>query len=149
VAILREIGDRRGEGNALGNLASAYAMLGDSHRALDLYQQRMVIARETGDRAGVAEDSWSLGKALEQSGDLQRATDLMQIRVDYERAIDHLDVEKHAAYLEYLRQRLAAGESEPVAGEGHSNLYRSLQRPVQRAYIPGDRIFRKLPFTAK
>jgi hypothetical protein len=35
---LREIGDRRGEGNALGNLGIAYADLGDARKAIDFYE---------------------------------------------------------------------------------------------------------------
>jgi hypothetical protein len=42
----------------------------------------------------------------------------MQICVDYERAIGHLDAEKHAAYLEHLRERLVSGDDGTVAGEG-------------------------------
>jgi hypothetical protein len=82
--IARELGDQHGEGQALGNLAIAYGMLGDSHRALYFYEQRMFIASETEDRSGAAVDSWNLGKQLVQWGDLQRATELMQICVDYD-----------------------------------------------------------------
>ena len=50
--IAREIGDRRGEGNALGNLGIAYADLGQVEKAIGYYEQRLVIAREIGDRRG-------------------------------------------------------------------------------------------------
>ena len=39
VAIAREIGDRWSEGNALGNLGTAYAALGQAERAIGLYEQ--------------------------------------------------------------------------------------------------------------
>ena len=32
-------GDRRGEGNALGNLGSAYYALGEARRAIEFYEQ--------------------------------------------------------------------------------------------------------------
>jgi hypothetical protein len=90
-------------------------MLGDSHRALYFYEQRMFIASETEDRSGAAVDSWNLGKQLVQWGDLQRATELMQICVDYERASGHSDAEKHAAYLEQVQQELGALQDPPTA----------------------------------
>jgi hypothetical protein len=43
--IAREIGDRRGEGNALGNLGIAYAGLGETTKATPLLEQALVIAR--------------------------------------------------------------------------------------------------------
>ena len=48
----RDIGDRRGEGNALGNLGVAYKNLGDTHRAIQFYEQYLAITREIGDRRG-------------------------------------------------------------------------------------------------
>ncbi len=44
LVIAREIGDRRGEGNALGNLGIAYADLGQVERAIGYYEQALVIA---------------------------------------------------------------------------------------------------------
>jgi len=51
-AAARELGDRRGEGAALGNLGIAYADLGDTRRAIECHEQDLVIAREIGDRQG-------------------------------------------------------------------------------------------------
>ena len=41
---MREIGDRRGEGNALGNLGLAYAALGQVEQAIGFYEQDLAIA---------------------------------------------------------------------------------------------------------
>jgi hypothetical protein len=38
LVIAREIGDRHGEGNALGNLGIAYTNLGETRRTIDLYE---------------------------------------------------------------------------------------------------------------
>ena len=46
LVISREIGDRRGEGNRLGNLGLAYAALGRVEEAIDFYQQALVIFEE-------------------------------------------------------------------------------------------------------
>ncbi len=54
----REIGDRRGEGNALGSLGVAYAALGECDRRSVSYEQRLEIAREIGDQRGKAM-SWA------------------------------------------------------------------------------------------
>ena len=40
--IAREIGDRRGEGNALGNLGIAYADLGETRKAIEFYEQALI-----------------------------------------------------------------------------------------------------------
>ncbi|MFZ5880781.1 MAG: serine/threonine-protein kinase [Chloroflexota bacterium] len=52
LSILREIGDRRGEGAALGNLGNAYAALGEVRRAIGYYEEALKIDREIGDRRG-------------------------------------------------------------------------------------------------
>jgi hypothetical protein len=48
----REIGDRQGEGIALGNLGLAYADLGETREAIDYHEQHLTIARAIGDRQG-------------------------------------------------------------------------------------------------
>ena len=50
--IYRAIGDRAGEGAALGNLGIVYKNLGQYPRAIELYEQQLVITREIGDRSG-------------------------------------------------------------------------------------------------
>jgi tetratricopeptide (TPR) repeat protein len=106
LVIAREIGDRRGEGAALGNLGTAYADLGDARKAIEFYEQQLVIVREIGDRAGEAITSWNAGIAYAKLGDLERAPELMQVLVDFQREIRHADAEKHAAILAELRKRM-------------------------------------------
>ena len=73
LAISRETGDRRGEGNHLGNLGNAYADLGDARTAIGYYEQALAISRETGDRCG--EGLWlgNLGIAYSDLGDVRKA----------------------------------------------------------------------------
>src|SRR5207253_1532864 len=47
-----EIGDRRGEENALGSLGNAFFSLGEYQQATGYYQRALAIAREIGDRQG-------------------------------------------------------------------------------------------------
>jgi tetratricopeptide (TPR) repeat protein len=109
LAITRALGDRRGEGQALGNLGNAYRDLGELERAIEYYEQSLVIKRAIGDRQGEAISSWNLGRLLEQQGDLERAVASMQVYVAFLQEIGHPDAEQHAAYLEEVRGRLAAG----------------------------------------
>ena len=73
VAAARLRSDRHGEGNALGNLGSAHAELGDARKAIELYQQQAVIAREIGDRRGEGNALGSLGNAHTALGDASKA----------------------------------------------------------------------------
>jgi len=103
--IAREIGDRRGEGNALGNLGNAYAALGETKRAIEFYEQRLKIAQEIGDRQGESNACWNYGLALEKLAEFGRAAELMQVTVDYEKYIDHPDAEKDAARVEEVKKK--------------------------------------------
>ena len=78
------------------------------HKAVGCYEQALTISREFGDRDTEATTSWNLGLALEEQGELAQAAELMQVSVDYEQGISHPDAEKRAAYLDQLRQCLAA-----------------------------------------
>jgi tetratricopeptide (TPR) repeat protein len=64
---MREIGDRQGEGAALGNLGVAYSDLGQAEAAIEYYEQQLVIVREIGDRRGEATDLGNLGLEYERS----------------------------------------------------------------------------------
>ena len=72
-AAARQIGDRRGEGNRLGNLGSAYYTLGEVRRAIEYCEQALSVAREIGDRGGEGNDLGNLGKAYADLGEVRRA----------------------------------------------------------------------------
>jgi tetratricopeptide (TPR) repeat protein len=78
MAIVRETGDRRGEGRTLGNIGMAYAELGETRRAIDFYEQVLQIARETGDRRGEGTALGSLGAAYADLGETRRAIDFYE-----------------------------------------------------------------------
>jgi len=63
VLVAREIGDRYGEGSALGNLGIAYNFLGDYRQAIEYHQQSLTIFREIGDRNGEGSALGNLGNA--------------------------------------------------------------------------------------
>ena len=62
-----------GRAEALSNLGNAYAALGDTRKAIELYEQRLVIAREIGDRRGEGNSLGNLGSAYNALGDTRRA----------------------------------------------------------------------------
>jgi tetratricopeptide (TPR) repeat protein len=73
LAVTSEIGDRRGEGEALSNIGVAYKNLGDYRRAIEYYEQHLAIAREIGDRKDEGHALGKLGIAYDSLGDYRRA----------------------------------------------------------------------------
>ena len=66
--IAREIGDRRGEGNRLGNLGSAYSDLGQVEKAIEYYEDALAIGKEIKDPRIIDFCEQKL-KSLKNSGD--------------------------------------------------------------------------------
>jgi tetratricopeptide (TPR) repeat protein len=87
LAIAREIGDRRGQGDALHNLGVAYAMMGDPGRAAEYQQRRLTAVRESGDKFAEAASLWNPGLAYEQGGDLGRDTAVARLQSDAGRSV--------------------------------------------------------------
>jgi tetratricopeptide (TPR) repeat protein len=71
--LVREIGDRRGEGNALGNLGTAYADLGETRRAIQFHEQQLTIVREIDNRHGEGNALWNMSLELDQLGERNQA----------------------------------------------------------------------------
>ena len=84
--IAREIGDRRGEGNCLGNLGLAYSDLGELKKAIEYYEQALKIAREIGDRRGEGNQLGYMGEAY-ISGRAKKAIDYYEQALKIEREI--------------------------------------------------------------
>jgi tetratricopeptide (TPR) repeat protein len=69
---------REAEGAALGNLGPAYAVLGDTRKAIEFYEQALVIAREIGDRRGEGSVLGNLGIAYSALGDARKAIEFYE-----------------------------------------------------------------------
>ena len=78
LAAAREIGDRRGEGTALGNMGLAYRNLGYARKGFEFYEQRLFIAREIGDRRGEGQALGSLAIAYAALGDARKAIEFYE-----------------------------------------------------------------------
>jgi tetratricopeptide (TPR) repeat protein len=85
--LYREIGDRRGEGDARGNLGVAYAALGYIRRAIALYEQQREITREIGDRGGEGAALGNLGIAWAALGEPRRAIECYEQQLAITREI--------------------------------------------------------------
>jgi tetratricopeptide (TPR) repeat protein len=69
----RALGNRRGEGNALGNLGNAYTALGDARKAIEYYEQALVVSRALSNRRGEGAALGNLGLAHAALGDPRKA----------------------------------------------------------------------------
>ena len=78
LAISREIGDRRGEGNSLGNIGGIYSILSDYPKALDFYEQSLAINREIGNRGGESVSLNNIGGVYNSQGNYPKALDFYE-----------------------------------------------------------------------
>jgi CHAT domain-containing protein/uncharacterized protein HemY len=85
--LYREIGDRNGEGTALGNLGNAYNLLGQYQKAIEFFQQSLTIFREIGDRNGEGTALGNLGSAYNRLGQYQKAIEYSQQSLTIQREI--------------------------------------------------------------
>jgi CHAT domain-containing protein len=76
--IRQEIGDRRGEGESLNNIGSIYHNQGQYPKALDYYQQALVILKEIGDRAGEGGSLNNIGLIYYDLGQYPKALNYYQ-----------------------------------------------------------------------
>ncbi|MGR3279355.1 CHAT domain-containing protein, partial [Acaryochloris marina NIES-2412] len=94
--ISREIGNREGEANALGNLGIAYGALGQYQKAISFLQQTLDISREIGNRVGEANALGNLGLAYGALGQYQKAISFHQQQLDISREIGNREGEANA-----------------------------------------------------
>jgi tetratricopeptide (TPR) repeat protein len=74
--VCRRLGDRIGEGLALGTLGLAWAELGETRKAIEHHEQNCAIAREIGDRRGEGTALGNLGNAWADLGKMREAIKL-------------------------------------------------------------------------
>ncbi|MDJ0712668.1 MAG: tetratricopeptide repeat protein [Prochloraceae cyanobacterium] len=66
----------RKQGKTMSNLASAYYSLGEYSKAIDYYQQRLILSRSLGDRYGEGKTLNSLGRVYYELGKYTKALGL-------------------------------------------------------------------------
>jgi tetratricopeptide (TPR) repeat protein len=129
LAILQQLGHRRGEGATLSNLGNCHQALGDDRQAIDLHTQALGIAREIGDRLGEGATLNNLGNCHQDLGDYRQAIDLItkalaiadDIKDDAGRAsrranlgICHLGLGDYQPALDLLTRALAIARANSV-----------------------------------
>jgi len=87
LAAARRLRDLASEGNALGNLGTAYRNLGETRRAIQLHEQALLIDREIGDRRGEGVDLGNVGIAYAALGETRRAIQFYEQRLTIAREI--------------------------------------------------------------
>lgn len=92
--ISREIGDRKGESNALAGLGTTYRHLGEIGQAIGSYEQALVIAREMVDRQGEGASLSNLGLAYKDLGEFEKAIRFYEQALVIFREIDFRDGEE-------------------------------------------------------
>ena len=85
--LYRELKDRSGEGNALDNLGTAYASLGDYPKAIEYQQQSLAIFRNLKDRSGEGVSLNNLGNVYNSLGDYSKAIEYHQQSLAIKREI--------------------------------------------------------------
>jgi FOG: TPR repeat len=134
LAAAREIGDRTGEGGALGNLGNAYFNLGDARKAIEFYEQSLVFVREIGNRQQEGNALGNLGNAYAALGEARKAIEFHEKTLVIMREIgdrrgegsalgnlgnDYYEMGDARKAIEYHEQRLAiAREIGDRQGEG-------------------------------
>jgi tetratricopeptide (TPR) repeat protein len=69
----KEAKNRQAEGAWLGNIGSAYFLLGNTSKAVEFYQQALDIDREVGNREGEGSGLTGLGNVCAELGDARKA----------------------------------------------------------------------------
>ncbi|MEW6285485.1 MAG: tetratricopeptide repeat protein, partial [Chloroflexota bacterium] len=71
--IMRQIGDKKGEGATLNNMATTAHAQGDYETALAYLKQSLDIMRQIGDKAGLCATLFNIGHIHAQKGEIQQA----------------------------------------------------------------------------
>jgi tetratricopeptide (TPR) repeat protein len=82
VALARNIGDKRSEGNALVSLGNIYSSLGQTQKAIVLYEEGLKIYCEIEDKSGLSAALCNLGLAYAKQRNARKAIEF------YERALE-------------------------------------------------------------
>ena len=79
--IVKEIGDKAGEGNVYCNLGSVFHSLGDFQTALDYHELCLKIAKELTDEVMEGRAYSNLANALQSLGDVEKAVDYYNLHL--------------------------------------------------------------------
>jgi tetratricopeptide (TPR) repeat protein len=87
-----------------GEAGNAYHGLGERRRAIEFYEQALLIHQEVGARDNEAITLSRMAVVLAEEGDLIRAVELLELAVAIAELIEHPDLENHRTLLTKLRE---------------------------------------------
>lgn len=143
----KDVGDRKGEGEAYRNLGNIFFSLGEFQKAIDYHKQYLMITKEVGDKAGEGKAYGNLGINYDSLGDFRKAADYHERHLEIAKKVGDRAIEGkvycnlanvyrnlgefHKAMDCYERHLMITKETGDRAGEGiaYGNLgtvYRSL-----------------------
>ncbi len=105
LAAARRLKKRDYEGADLGNLGNAYADLGETRKAIEFYEQALVIDREIGDRRGEGAALWNMSLSLDKLGERARAIECAEASLKIREEIEDPRAEKVREQLAEWRQK--------------------------------------------
>lgn len=115
LAASRTLSDRISECHALGNLGTAFAIVGESQQAKGYYEQNLVIARQLGDRRSEGSTLGNLAIVYKNLGQTKLAVEFLEQRLPIAREVGDRRGEGNAlsnlgtAYLGLRETRRAIG----------------------------------------
>ena len=80
----------------------AYDILGDENKAIQCFQEYLVLATKSQDIRRMAIASWNLGRAYFKLGDREKAIPLLESYIDYLTSIKHPSVDVQAESLKLM-----------------------------------------------
>ena len=119
------------KGADLGNLGIAYADLGDARKAIEFYEQRLVIAREIGDRRGEGTALGNLGNAYAALGDASQGHRVLRAGAGHLREIGDRRGEANALFNSSLALSELGKNSEAIENaENALQIFEQMESPV-------------------
>ena len=96
--VVKEVGDKYGEGIGYGYLGNAYYRLGDFKKAIEYHNLNLKIAKEVGDKRGEGVANGNLGNAYLTLGDLIKANNLCNVALKIAKEVEDKSLEATAYY---------------------------------------------------
>ncbi len=120
-----------GEGTTLHNLGEIYRRQGDSHRALQYFQQSLQVSRRVGDRYGEAVTLWNVGVVFASLEQFRPALDQLQLAFRLFGELQALEEQENlVSWLQYTLTRFRA-LAPPLDYQGQcQTLANTIQLPV-------------------
>jgi len=102
--LILNTGDKHAKGSTLGNLGNAYLVLGETRKAIEYYEQALIIDREIGDQRKEGNELWNTSLAFDKLDERQKA-------ITYAKAALKILVTTESPYIERVRHQLDEWQS--------------------------------------